>query len=115
MAKKEKIRIVLCAKDHNEAAKFAKYNPYAIAVEPPELIAGNISVSSAKPDVIVKSVKAVHLVNPKIKVLVGAGIKNTEDVHKSIELGAKGILIASGIVFAKNYREAILEMIRGFQ
>jgi triosephosphate isomerase (TIM) len=115
MAKKENMRIILCAKDHKEAGRLAAYSPYAIAVEPPELIAGNISVSTAKPEVISRSVEEVRKINPRIKLLVGAGIKNSNDVRKSLEMGAKGILIASGIVFAKNQREAILDMIRGFQ
>ncbi|MFT4309587.1 MAG: triose-phosphate isomerase [Candidatus Woesearchaeota archaeon] len=114
MAKKKRFKIVLCAKDHKEAALLSKYNPYAIAVEPPELIAGNISVSTAKPDIIRKSVMAVKDNNPRIKLLVGAGIKNAEDVKKSLSLGAKGILIASGIVLAKDSKKALLEMIRGF-
>lgn len=115
LAKKEKMKVIVCAKDAKEAGRLAKYNPHAIAVEPPELIAGNISVSTAKPDIISKSVKAVKEVNPRIKVLVGAGIKNSEDVKKSLELGAKGILVSSGIVLAKNPKSAILDMIKGFE
>ena len=115
MAKKEKMKIVLCAKDHKEAGRLARHNPYAIAVEPPELIAGDISVSKAKPEVIMRSVEEIRKVNPRVRLLVGAGIKNSDDVRKSLELGAKGILIASGVVFAKNKRSAMLDMIRGFQ
>ena len=47
-----------------------------------------------------------------IPLLVGAGVKNSDDVKKGIELGAKGILVASGVVKAKNVEEAIRELIK---
>ena len=53
--------------------------------------------------------KIVDAVYP-IKVLVGAGIKTRKDIEKSLALGAKGILVASGIIKAKN-KEKIAELI----
>ena len=44
-------------------------------------------------------------------VLCGAGIHTGEDVKKSRELGAKGILVASGVVKAKDQRKALKELI----
>jgi len=38
-----------------------------------------------------------------------AGIVSGEDVAKSIELGSKGILVASGIIKAKNWNKIISE------
>ena len=76
---------VVCAKDSKEAAKIAKVSPDFIAVEPPELIGGEVSVSKAKPDIIRESVKAV---GGKSKLLVGAGVKTGEDVRIALKLGA---------------------------
>ena len=45
--------------------------PTYIAYEPPELIGGNVSVSSAKPEIIAQAAKAC---NGKTKLLVGAGL-----------------------------------------
>jgi Thiazole biosynthesis protein ThiG. len=45
--------------------------------------------------------------------LCGAGIKNREDVAKAIELGSDGILLASGIVKAKDVNAACEEIFRG--
>ncbi|MEM0140134.1 MAG: triose-phosphate isomerase [Ferroplasma sp.] len=87
--------IVLCAENLDEIKSFAELNPDYIAYEPPELIGGNISVSSSKPDIIKDAVK---LCSGKSKLLVGAGIKTGTDISKSMELGATGVLIASGIV-----------------
>ena len=84
-----------------------------MAVEPPELIGGNVSVSKAKPEIIEKSVEKVKEITGDVKVLCGAGIKNREDVAKAIELGSDGILLASGIVKAKDAYAACEEIFRG--
>ena len=42
--------------------------------------------------------------------MIGAGIKTNEDVKKSVELGSEGILVASGIMKAKEFRASILEL-----
>ncbi len=100
-----------CASDNVRAAKVASYHPHMIAVEPPELIGGRISVSQARPEIVERSVKSVLRVS-RMPVLCGAGIHMAKDVQDSVRLGAKGVLVASGIVKAKNpYREmlALLE------
>jgi len=93
--------------------KIAELGPDFIAVEPPELIGGKISVSDAKPEVISDSVKAVKSINNKIKVLCGAGIHNKEDVKKAVDLGADGILVSSGIVKARNQEAALKDLVNG--
>lgn len=102
---------VVCARDVKTAKKIAKFKPTYIAVEPKELIGGDISISTAKPQLIVKSLEAVG----SIPLLVGAGVKTREDVKKSIELGAKGILVASGVVKAKDVKAAIYDLLLGFE
>lgn len=90
--------IVLCVENEKEATRYAGLKPSFIAYEPPELIGGNISVSTSKPEIIenVVSIADKH----GVRVLVGAGVKKYEDYRKSLELGAEGILVASGIVLA---------------
>jgi triosephosphate isomerase len=100
---------VVCVKDVNEAKKYAKLNPDYIAIEPPELIGTSKAVSKDKPEVITKSVIAVKEAKNSTKLLCGAGIVSGEDVAKAIQLGAKGILVASGIVKAKNWNDIIEE------
>ncbi len=55
------------------------------------------------------AVKAVHSSKRKTKLLCGAGIVSGEDVGKAIQLGSKGILVASGIVKARNWNKIIEE------
>lgn len=100
---------VVCVKDVNEAKKYAKLNPDYIAIEPPELIGTGKAVSKEKPEVITKSVMAVKEAKNSTKLLCGAGIVSGDDVTRAIQLGAKGILVASGIVKAKNWNGVIEE------
>lgn len=104
---------VVCTKDVEESRQIANFSPDFIAVEPPELIGGDISVSKAKPEVIEGTVKEVKKINNKVKVLCGAGVKNQEDVRKAILLGSEGILVASGVVKAKDVKFAIEDLVRG--
>jgi triosephosphate isomerase len=103
---------VVCVKDVSEARKYAKLNPEYIAIEPPELIGTGKAVSKERPEVITRSLSAVMEAKNSTKLLCGAGIVSGEDVTKAMQLGAKGILVASGIVKAKNWTHVIEEFAR---
>lgn len=109
-AKELNLEICVCARDEKEVALFSKFNPDFIAVEPPELIGGDISISTAQPELITKSVESAN----NIPLLIGAGVKNSEDVKIGVELGSKGILVASGVVKSENIEEALLDLLSGF-
>jgi len=109
------LKVMLCAEDLERAKKLAEFSPDFIAVEPPELIGGDVSVSTAKPELISDSVKAIHRVNSEIIVITGAGVKSGADVSKAIELGCKGVFVASGIVSAKDKEYAIRDLLGGFK
>lgn len=104
---------VVCAEDVEMAGKVAAFGPDIVAVEPPELIGTGRSVSQVKPDVIEETVEEVHGVDPDVKVLCGAGVSTGEDVKIALELGARGILIASAVVKADSPKEAMLELAEG--
>ena len=106
---------VVCADTVDTAKKIALLGPDAIAIEPPELIGSGISVSTAKPEIVSGSVTAVKNINPDVKVLCGAGITNGEDASSALDLGAKGILVASGVVKAPDPYKALLELARAMQ
>jgi len=104
---------VLCTADIESSEKGSHLNPDMLAVEPPELIGGDISVSTAKPEIISDTVEVVKKINSKISVLCGAGVKNQEDVSKAISLGSEGILLASGVVKSSEPRKVLLDLIKG--
>ena len=102
---------VVCAKDNAEVKKFSTFKPIKptfIAVEPPELIGGEVSVSQAKPDIIQKSVKACG----NAPLLIGAGIKDSYDVKIALQYGAKGVLLSSHFVLARDPEKFLLELIK---
>jgi len=107
--KELKMLSVVCVKDVAEVKKYSKLNPDYIAIEPPELIGSGKAVSKEKPELIAKAAEAVKSARNKTKLLCGAGIVSGEDVVKAIELGSKGILVASGIIKTKNWNKIISE------
>lgn len=100
---------IVCAREPSEVSLYAGLSPDYIAIEPPELIGSGVAVSRAKPEVITESVKAASK-NPEVGVICGAGIVDGNDVSAAIRLGVCGVLVASGIVKAADWRSKILEM-----
>jgi triosephosphate isomerase len=106
------LKTIVCADSVGAAVRIARFAPDMIAVEPPELIGGDVSVTDADPAIVENTVSAVKKVNKGISVLCGAGVKTGKDVKKALELGAGGVLLASGVVKAKDPREALLDLVR---
>lgn len=107
-AQKGSLCRIVCAENAEEVEKIAEYDPDFIAYEPPELIGStDISVATAKPEVIADSVQAAR----HIPLLVGAGINNVEDIKIALKLGAKGFLVASAIVKSSDPEKTLREMV----
>jgi len=94
--------VCACAANIEEAQALAALSPTFIAVEPPELIGGDISVTTADPGIVSGTAAAVKAANPNVRVLCGAGVKNGADVAMAIKLGTEGVLLASGVTKAND-------------
>lgn len=95
-----------------EARVVAKFKPDWIGYEPPELIASpTTSVARSRPEVIEKVVASI----PDIPLLVGAGVKDGQDVKTSLTRGAKGVVVASAVVLADNPNQALKDLTKGFK
>ena len=105
---------VVCARTVDEARSLAAFEPPYLAVEPPELIGGKVSVSEARPALISSTVAAVREVAPGTRVLCGAGIHDRRDVARAIELGSVGILVASAVAKSPDPARAIRDLLSGF-
>ena len=114
-AKEAQLISVVCVDTVEKAKLVARFNPDSIAIEPPELIGSGISVSKAKPEIVSGAVKAVKVINSNVRVLCGAGITNGEDAIAAQKLGAEGILVASGVVKAKDPQAALLDLARSLR
>ena len=107
LCKQNDIESCVCTNNIATSKAIATFSPDAVAVEPPELIGTGIPVSQAQPEVVEDSVKGVKSINKKI----GAGISTGDDMKAAMDLGADGVLLASGIVKAKNPKEALLDLV----
>ncbi len=108
--RENELMALLCTDTVETTKAGAALGPDLLAIEPPELIGTGIPVSRAKPEVVTGAVEAVKRINPGVHVLCGAGISAGEDVAKAIELGTKGVLLASAYVKAKDPRKLLSEM-----
>jgi len=108
-ARANKLLSVVCSNNALVSAAAATLKPDMIAVEPPELIGTGIPVSKAKPEVVSGTVKLVRRLNRDVVILCGAGITRGDDVAAALRLGTEGVLVASGIVKAKDPYTILLE------
>jgi triosephosphate isomerase len=100
---------VVCTSNAAVSEAAAALKPDIISLEPPELIGTGIPVSKSKPDAVTEMVKLVKHVNPCVVTLCGAGITKGEDVAAALKLGTMGVLVASGIVKAKDPHKVLME------
>jgi len=108
----QNFKSVVCIGSLGQADGWAKdIKPDWIAYEPKEFIGNKEkSVASEKPDIIRKMVERY----PNVPVLVGAGIHSKEDVAVSLKLGAKGVLISTFIMKAKDPEKELTEVASAF-
>ncbi len=105
--KKIKLRTMVFVASLIEAQKIQKLKPDYIIIEPPELVAGKISVSQAKPELIKKISKKL-----KTKFLVGAGIHSKKDINTAMKLGASGIALSSAVMKSKNPEKVLRGLLK---
>ncbi len=106
------LKIMVCADSLPEVKHLLNFQPDLIAYEPPELIGGKISVATVNPDLIQK---AAHYCSTILPLVVGAGIHSEADISKSLELGAKGVLVSSDILAATDPKKELESLAQGFK
>lgn len=106
---------LVCAGTVEASRAAAAMRPDLVAVEPPELIGGSVSVTTADPGIVSGAVRAVKDVSPGTRVLCGAGVKTGKDVRRALELGADGVLLASGVAAVKEPEKALADLLEGLR
>lgn len=104
---------ITCAEDVETTGALAGFEPTYVAMEPPELIGGETSVTSADPGIIEDSVDEAKRADPDARVLCGAGVKTVRDAAKAIQLGTRGVLVASGVTKADDPEQAATDLLKG--
>jgi triosephosphate isomerase len=102
LAREKNIVSCVCTSNPSISAAVAYLNPDIISIEPPELIGTGVAVSKAQPEAVTNTIRLVRKVNDEAVILCGAGISHGEDVSVALKLGTHGVLVASGIVKAKD-------------
>jgi triosephosphate isomerase len=105
------LETMVCANDPQQVAAATALEPDGVAVEPPELIGTGTPVSVADPDVVRDAVEAAERIDPDVPVYCGAGISTGEDVTAARDLGAEGVLLASGVAKAEDPRGALEDLV----
>lgn len=111
--KESGLSTIICTNDIGVTRACASLEPDFVAIEPPELIGGDVSVTTANPAIVKDSVDVARKVCPNVGVLCGAGVKNGVDVAKAAELGTDGVLLASGVAKASDQRKVLLDLASG--
>jgi len=102
LTREKKLISCVCTSNPSISAAMAYLNPDIISIEPPELIGTGVAVSQAQPEAVTNTIRLVRKVNDEAVILCGAGISRGEDVSVALKLGTHGVLVASGIVKAKD-------------
>lgn len=109
---KKEFKVMICAKNLKEMVKLKRLKPDFLAYEAAELIASKTkSVARVHPRIISSAVRKAE----GLPVIVGAGIKSSEDVKISLEKGAAGILVASSVILAPSPKKKLLELAKNFR
>jgi len=101
----------ICANNPDQIGAVAGLGPDAVAVEPPELIGTGTPVSKADPDIVTDAVAAAEDADDSVAVYCGAGISTGEDLTAAQELGAEGVLLASGVAKADDPEAALEDLV----
>src|SRR3989454_7070873 len=88
------LEVIACADDIVEAETLAKLSPEYIAIEPPELIGGGGSVTTANPEIVSRAVERNRAADPNVGGLCGAGGEAREDGAEAPGLRGAGGLLA---------------------
>ena len=111
---KARLQTLIFASDLEELKQIVEAKPTYVVYESPELIASpTTSVSRSKPEIITEAAKIAQKAG--IPLIVGAGVKDVEDIKKSLELGAAGVAVSSSVVLAQDPKSVVLNLAKGFR
>lgn len=109
-AKKYGLTTLVLTDSAEEAEKINLMGPDYIGYEKEELIAGDVPIIE---------VEGPNIENVLDKIdrplIIGSGIKEKDDITESLKIGAKGVILASGVVKSKDTEEKMLELAKAFK
>lgn len=100
------LNAIVCIESLEEIIAIKDYKPFAIAYEPPELIATGNSVTN-KTEIVEKF---ISIVKSFTLPFIGAGITTRADLVQAEMLGAKGVILASAFTLATDKFKKLEEL-----
>ena len=100
----------ICAAGPETSGALSTLNPTFVAFELPSLIGTGISISTAEPDLVEKSVSNILKYGNGVIPLCGAGVSTGEDVYAALKLKTEGVLLASAFTKAKDPEKVLVNM-----
>lgn len=108
------IKTMVFGSTQEEFSNACELSPDFVVFEPAELIASpTTSVAKSEPAEIKKAAEVAKKAG--IPLIVGAGVKDADDVRISVELGAAGVAVSTAIVSAEDPVKVVLDMAGGFK
>ena len=113
-ARKVGLKTLVFAGNIKELKEIIRLKPDFVSYEPPELVGSKTtSVSQAKPEIISEAVELAK--KHELPLVVGAGIKSSEDVRVGLSRGAVGFAVASAIVSSDDPKGELTELVKGYE
>jgi triosephosphate isomerase (TIM) len=109
-AKEYGLRNVVIGFNPEMIIRYDSWDPDYVSYEREDMIGGGVSMLTQEAENIRKLVKVL-----KHPLIIGAGITNGEDTKQAVALGAKGAILASGFVLAKDPEAKLRELANGFK
>ena len=113
LAKQNSLRTMVLVESSELARRVDELAPDYIGIEESSLIGGNESMAQSEKGK--QKIKEFIAMVKNAVPLVGAGINEKSDIKESLSLGAKGILVSSAVVKAKNPQEKLKKLASAFQ
>lgn len=109
-AKEYSFKNVICGFNPEMVMKYDSWEPDFISYEREDMIGTGVSMLTQEEENIKKLVTVL-----KRPLIIGAGISTGEDTKQAVVLGAKGAILASGFVLAKDPEAKLRELAEGFK
>lgn len=109
-AKEYGFKNVICGFNPEMVIKYDSWEPDFISYEREDMIGTGVSMLTQEEENIKKLVSVL-----KKPLIIGAGISTGKDTKQAVALGAKGAILASGFVLAKDPEAKLRELAMGFK
>lgn len=109
-AKEYDLQNVVIGFNPEMVVKYDSWEPDYVSYEREDMIGTGVSMLTQEKENIKKLVSVL-----KRPLIIGAGISTGEDIRQTIKLGAKGAILASGFVLAKDPEKKLRDLAEGFK